>query len=105
MADETTTVIVPAGTVTQGTDALGSLAQYSDMKTAAEFIKARMDAHRAECQNVGQDPILTAALEEQLLAVEVIARWNDRRKETFAPRAPERRQSAGCRRLIRRQAE
>lgn len=97
-------LIVPAGTVTGATDGPRVLAHYRDMKTADEFVTARMEAHRAACQDITQDPLVQAALENQRQTAEVMARWNDRRQETVT-HAPERRVAPKARRLVKRQAE
>lgn len=77
------------------------LAQYRDMKTAAEFVNARLEAHKAGTQDISQDPLVQAAMDAQRQTAEVTARWKERRLESFTPRIPERRKVQG----IRRQAD
>ena len=103
VADETT-AIVPGGTVMGRTDAPRYLSQDSaTMKDATEFVATRLEAHKAACQDIFQDPLVQAALQARRDAQDVMARWKDRR-QTNVPHTPERRRTER-RALVKRQAE
>ena len=84
-------------------DAPGGLEHDGHMKTATEFVNARLAAHKAACQDITQDPLVQAALEARRQTADVMARWKDRRQETV-PHTPERRVARMDRR-IKRQAD
>ena len=80
------------------------LSQYSvTMKDATQFVNARLNAHRAGCQDLSQDPLVQAALQARRDTQEVMARWKDRRQVTVA-HTPERRRVERRRSLVKRQA-
>jgi len=103
--DDKAAAVVPGGTVTRATDGPRYVSHDGvTMKTAKEFVAARLEAHRSACQDISQDPLVQAALEAKRQTAEVMARWNDRRQHVV-PHTPERRTArADRRRLIRRQA-
>lgn len=70
--------------MTGATDGPRTLAQYSDMNTAAEFVERRAQAHKAGCQDLEKDPLVQAAMEDQRIARE----WNNPRARRAPAPAP-----------------
>lgn len=72
------------------------------MKTEAEFVAKRREAHAAGTRDLDSDPLVMAALADRAAAVEVVKRWNSYREQTVVVKTQVKYRYKGG---VRRQAD
>jgi len=75
-------------TATGVTDDSRRLRHNAPMNTQAEFVAARLAAHKAAVANVSAEPLVEMAFADKAAAAAVVARWSALRATPVEPAAP-----------------
>lgn len=74
-------------TATGDTDDSRRIRHDSPMNSQATFVAKRLEAHVAGTRDVFSDPLVTVALSDHAIAVEIVARWKALRETPVPPAA------------------